>query len=64
MRAEEAAEPIPDGARLLVGGFMAVGSPLRLIAALEARGTLGLTVLCNDLGTPERASGGWSSRGG
>ncbi len=29
MRPEEAAELIPEGARLLVGGFMVIGSPLR-----------------------------------
>jgi acetate CoA/acetoacetate CoA-transferase alpha subunit len=57
IRAETAAELIPEGARLLVGGFMAVGSPLRLLAALEARWTRGLTVFCNDLGTPEKAVG-------
>ena len=34
----EAAEMIPDGAVLLVGGFMGVGSPHRLIDALLERG--------------------------
>jgi acyl CoA:acetate/3-ketoacid CoA transferase alpha subunit len=35
----------PDGAMLLIGGFMAVGSPHRLIDAIVARGTCGLTVI-------------------
>lgn len=47
-----AAALIPDGARLLVGGFMGVGSPHRLIDAIVARGTRGLTLICNDSALP------------
>ncbi|MGB3280051.1 MAG: CoA-transferase, partial [Pseudorhodobacter sp.] len=47
-----AAALIPDGARLLVGGFMGVGSPHRLIDAIVARGTRGLTLICNDAALP------------
>ena len=43
IRAEAAAAMIPDGATLLVGGFMAVGTPHRLIDALVARGARDLT---------------------
>jgi acyl CoA:acetate/3-ketoacid CoA transferase len=57
MRAEDAAGLIPEGVKLLVGGFMGVGSPHRLIAAIEARGIGGLTVVCNDLCTPEKGIG-------
>jgi acetate CoA/acetoacetate CoA-transferase alpha subunit len=52
-----AAEMIPEGAVLLVGGFMGVGSALRLIDAILARGTGDLTVVCNDLCTPEKGIG-------
>lgn len=34
LSAQSAAAMIPDGARLMIGGFMAVGTPERLIDAL------------------------------
>lgn len=49
---EAAAERIPDGASVMIGGFVAVGSPLRLIDALVARGARGLTVIANDTARP------------
>jgi acetate CoA/acetoacetate CoA-transferase alpha subunit len=52
IKAEEAAEMIPDGAVLLIGGFMGVGSPHRLIDALVARGTSNFTVVANDTALP------------
>lgn len=57
IKAELAAEMVPDGAAILVGGFMGVGSPHRLIDAILARGTRQLTVVANDLCTPERGIG-------
>jgi acetate CoA/acetoacetate CoA-transferase alpha subunit len=48
----EAASLIPDGARLMFGGFMAVGSPERIIDALVARGARGLTIIGNDTARP------------
>ena len=57
IKAEAAAGMIGEGAVLLVGGFMAVGSPLRLIDAILKRGVGGLTVVCNDLATPDRGVG-------
>ncbi len=32
--AAEAAEPIPDGATMLFGGLMGVGTPMRIVDAL------------------------------
>jgi acetate CoA/acetoacetate CoA-transferase alpha subunit len=49
---EEAAALIPDGASVMFGGFMGVGTPTRLIDALVARGARGLTLICNDTATP------------
>jgi acetate CoA/acetoacetate CoA-transferase alpha subunit len=49
---EAAAALIPDGARVMFGGFMAVGSPMRLIDALVARGARGLTIIGNDTARP------------
>jgi acetate CoA/acetoacetate CoA-transferase alpha subunit len=50
--AEMAAELVPDGASVMIGGFMGVGSPHRVIAALAARGARGLTVIGNDTCRP------------
>jgi acetate CoA/acetoacetate CoA-transferase alpha subunit len=49
---EEAAALVPDGATVMIGGFMAVGSPHRVIDALVARGARGLTVIGNDTAKP------------
>ena len=49
---DQAAAMIPDGASVMVGGFMGVGTPERLIDALVARGTASLTVIANDTAMP------------
>jgi len=55
--ATEAAALIPDGASVLFGGFMAVGSPERIIDALVARGARGLTIIGNDTARPGHGVG-------
>ncbi|HTR13343.1 MAG TPA: 3-oxoacid CoA-transferase subunit A [Roseiarcus sp.] len=57
IRAEEAAALIPDGATLLIGGFMGVGSPHRVIDALVKRGAKNLTVVANDTAMPGKGVG-------
>jgi acetate CoA/acetoacetate CoA-transferase alpha subunit len=52
IKPEEAAALVPDGASVMVGGFMGVGSPHRVIDALAARGVRGLTLICNDTAMP------------
>lgn len=47
-----AAALIPDGASVMIGGFMAVGSPHRLIDALVDAGKRGLTIIANDTALP------------
>jgi acetate CoA/acetoacetate CoA-transferase alpha subunit len=49
---EAAAALIPDGASVMFGGFMGVGTPERLIEALIARGVRDLTLICNDTASP------------
>ena len=49
---EEAVEKIPDGARLMIGGFMAVGTPARLVDELVRQKKRNLTVIANDTGRP------------
>ena len=48
---------IPDGASIMIGGFMGVGSPLRMIDALVARGARNLTIIANDTAHPGFAIG-------
>jgi acetate CoA/acetoacetate CoA-transferase alpha subunit len=43
---------IPDGASILIGGFMGVGSPHRIIAEMVRQGRKSLSVIANDTGTP------------
>jgi acetate CoA/acetoacetate CoA-transferase alpha subunit len=49
---QDAAELIPDGATLMIGGFMGVGSPHRVIDALVAVGRKNFTVIANDTARP------------
>lgn len=46
-------EKIPDGASLMIGGFMGVGSPHRIIEELVRQGKKHLTVIGNDSGFPD-----------
>jgi acetate CoA/acetoacetate CoA-transferase alpha subunit len=54
---ESAAALIPDGASLMIGGFMGVGTPERLIDELVRQGKRNLAVIANDAATPERGIG-------
>ena len=49
---EAAVEKIPNGASLLIGGFMAVGTPVRLIDEIVRQGKRDLTVIANDTAAP------------
>jgi acetate CoA/acetoacetate CoA-transferase alpha subunit len=48
----EAAELVPNGASLMVGGFMGVGSPERVIDELVRQGKRDLTIIANDTARP------------
>jgi len=52
IKIDEAVALIPDGASLMIGGFMGVGTPERLIDALVAAGRKDLTVIANDTARP------------
>jgi acetate CoA/acetoacetate CoA-transferase alpha subunit len=49
---EKAVEMIPDGASLMVGGFMGVGTPERLVDELARQGKRDLTIIANDTASP------------
>jgi acetate CoA/acetoacetate CoA-transferase alpha subunit len=51
--AASAAEMIPEQATVMIGGFMGVGSPHRIIAELVRQGRKNLTVIANDSGKPQ-----------
>ena len=53
----DAVAMIPDGASLLIGGFMAVGSPHRLIDELVRQRKRNLTVIGNDTARPGQGIG-------
>lgn len=54
---EQAVELIPDGASVMVGGFMGVGTPERVMDELVRQGRRGLTVIGNDTARPGRGIG-------
>lgn len=54
---EDAAALIPDGASLMIGGFMGVGTPERLIDELVRQRKRNLTVIANDTAAPGRGIG-------
>jgi acetate CoA/acetoacetate CoA-transferase alpha subunit len=54
---EEAVSIIPNGATLMIGGFMGVGTPERLIDEIVRQGKRNLTVIANDTALPGRGIG-------
>jgi acetate CoA/acetoacetate CoA-transferase alpha subunit len=54
---EEAVAMIPNGARLMVGGFMGVGTPERLVDELVRQHKSELSLVCNDTAVPGRGIG-------
>lgn len=54
----QAAERIPDGASVMVGGFMGCGSAHRVIGALAQTGVKNLTVISNDAAMRSGPDGG------
>ena len=54
---EQAIASIPDGASLMVGGFMAVGTPERVIDEIVRQNKRHLTVIANDTAMPGKGIG-------
>src|SRR6476661_1565026 len=54
---ENAVAMIPDGASLMVGGFMAVGTPERVIDEIVRQKKRDLTIIANDTALPNRGIG-------
>ena len=60
---EKAVAMNPDGATLMIGGFMAVGTPERLMDELVRQGKKNLTVIANDNALPGKGIGKLVSAG-
>jgi acetate CoA/acetoacetate CoA-transferase alpha subunit len=60
---QDAVGMIPDGASVMIGGFMGVGTPERLIDELTRQGRRDLTVIANDTAIPGRGIGKLVSAG-
>jgi len=48
---------IPDGASLMIGGFMAVGTPERVVDEIVRQNKRNLTIIANDTASPGRGIG-------
>lgn len=53
----QAFESVQDGMTVMIGGFLAVGTPELLVDALLAKGTKDLTVIANDTAFPDKGIG-------
>lgn len=56
---EEAVALIPNGASVLVGGFMGVGTPERLLDELVRQRKAELSIICNDAAVPGKGVGSY-----
>ena len=54
---EKSVAMIPDGASLMIGGFMAVGTPERVVDEIVRQNKRDLTVIANDTATPGKGIG-------
>jgi acetate CoA/acetoacetate CoA-transferase alpha subunit len=54
---EEAVAMIPNGASIMVGGFMGVGTPERLLDELVRQKKSGISLISNDAATPGKGVG-------
>jgi acetate CoA/acetoacetate CoA-transferase alpha subunit len=53
----QAVSQVKDGMTIMVGGFLANGTPCRIIDALAESGVKNLTLICNDTAFPDRGVG-------
>ena len=54
---EQAVAMIPEGASLMIGGFMGVGTPERLLDELVRQRKSGLSIIANDAAVPGKGIG-------
>lgn len=54
---DQVLELIQDGQTIMVGGFLAVGTPEKIIDGIVKKGVKDITIVCNDTGFPDRGVG-------
>ena len=54
---EEAISHIKDGMTVMIGGFLAAGTPEKLVDKLVEKGVKDLTIIANDTGYPDKGIG-------
>jgi acetate CoA/acetoacetate CoA-transferase alpha subunit len=54
---KEAADMVKEGMTIMVGGFLANGTPEKIIDALVEKNVKNLTLICNDTGFPDKGVG-------
>jgi acetate CoA/acetoacetate CoA-transferase alpha subunit len=54
---QQASEYFKDGMTVMVGGFLAVGTPERLVHAIVDRGVKDITLITNDTAVPDKGVG-------
>ena len=54
---EQAVEKIKSGMTLMIGGFLAVGTPHKILKLLAESNIHDLTIICNDTGFPDKGIG-------
>ena len=54
---EEAVSKVKDGMTIMVGGFLANGTPTKIVDALAKSGVKNLTLICNDTAYPDKGVG-------
>ena len=57
MSIKEATDNIKDGLEVMIGGFMAIGTPENLIDGIVEKGVSDLTVIANDTALPDQGIG-------
>lgn len=54
---QQVGEFFKDGMKLMVGGFLTVGTPERLVTAIVDKGIKDITLISNDTGLPDKGVG-------
>ena len=54
---EETVSKVKDGMTIMVGGFLANGTPNKIVDALAKSGVKNLTLICNDTAYPDKGVG-------
>lgn len=54
---DQALAAVQDGTTIMIGGFLGVGTPEKLVDAVVAKGVKNLTLIANDTALPDKGTG-------